>query len=147
MLICEQNIRFLAHKALADTGIKLDCVATNILGKSGLAMLDALCQGATDPDVLAELAQRKLKILALREALEGRFEPHHALVIGPILAHLDFLDEHIAAFLTGAESRGAALPVGGWSWWLPCGACVVGCTRAAQCYGWRRSARDIRSVC
>jgi Helix-turn-helix domain len=28
------------HKALEDTGIKLDCVATDILGKSGRDMLD-----------------------------------------------------------------------------------------------------------
>src|SRR4051794_28240720 len=37
------------HKALEDTGIKLDCVATNILGQSGRAMLDALVAGTTDP--------------------------------------------------------------------------------------------------
>jgi transposase len=85
------------HKALQDTGIKLDCVASNILGASGRAMLDALIAGTTDPDVLAELAKGKLrsKIPALREALEGRFEAHHALVVGAILAHLDFLDEQI----------------------------------------------------
>jgi transposase len=85
------------HKALEDTGIKLDCVASDILGKSGRAMLDALVAGTTDPVVLADLAQGKLraKIPALREALEGRFEAHHALVIGAILAHLDFLDEQI----------------------------------------------------
>jgi transposase len=85
------------HKALEDTGIKLDCVASDILGKSGRAMLDALVAGTTDPDVLADLAKGKLrvKIPALKQALEGRFEAHHALVIGAILAHLDFLDEHI----------------------------------------------------
>jgi len=85
------------HKALEDTGIKLDCVATDILGKSGRAMLDALVKGTTDPEVLADLARGRLraKIPALREALEGRFEAHHALVIGAILAHLDFLDEQI----------------------------------------------------
>jgi transposase len=85
------------HKALEDTGIKLDCVATDILGVSGRAMLDALVAGTTDPHVLAELARGKLrkKIPALREALEGRFEAHHALIIGAILAHLDFLDEQI----------------------------------------------------
>jgi transposase len=33
------------HKALEDTGIKLDCVASDILGKSGRAMLDALVSG------------------------------------------------------------------------------------------------------
>ena len=37
------------HKALEDTGIKLDCVATDILGVSGRAMLDALIAGTTDP--------------------------------------------------------------------------------------------------
>ena len=41
------------HKILEDTGIKLDCVATDILGKSGRAMLDALVQGTTDPAILA----------------------------------------------------------------------------------------------
>ena len=61
------------HKALEDTGIKLDCVATDILGVSGRAMLDALCAGTTDPEVLAELAKGKLrsKLPALREALRG----------------------------------------------------------------------------
>src|SRR5687767_5927248 len=64
------------HKALEDTGIKLDCVATDILGASGRAMLDALVAGTTDPQVLADLAKGKLraKIPALRAALEGRFE-------------------------------------------------------------------------
>ncbi len=85
------------HKALEDTGIKLDCVASDILGASGRAMLNALVGGTTDPQALADLARGKLrsKIPALREALEGRFEAHHALVIGAILAHLDFLDEQI----------------------------------------------------
>ena len=85
------------HKALEDTGIKLDCVASDILGVSGRAMLDALTRGTTDPSVLADLARGRLraKIPALREALEGRFEPVHALLIGAILAHLDFLDEQI----------------------------------------------------
>jgi hypothetical protein len=72
-------------------------VASDILGASGRAMLDALVAGTTDPHVLADLAKGKLraKLPALREALEGRFEAHHALVIGAILAHLDFLDEQI----------------------------------------------------
>ena len=86
------------HKALEDTGIKLDCVATDILGVSGRAMLDALVAGTTDVQVLAELARGRLraKIPALREALEGRFDRMHALWIGAILAHIDFLDEQIA---------------------------------------------------
>jgi transposase len=87
------------HKALEDTGIKLDCVASDILGKSGRLMLDALIAGTTDPAVLADLAKGRLraKIPALREALEGRFDHLHAVWIGAILNHLDFLDEQIAS--------------------------------------------------
>jgi transposase len=95
------------HKALEDTGIKLDCVVTDILGKSGRAMLDALCEGTTDPEILAELAKGRLraKIPALREALEGRFDADHALLIGAILAHLDFLDEQIERLSEAIEEQ------------------------------------------
>src|SRR5947209_10655677 len=76
------------HKILEDTGIKLDCVASDILGASGRAMLDALVSGTTDPLVLADLAKGRLrtKIGALQEALEGRFDPLHALIVSSILA-------------------------------------------------------------
>jgi len=87
------------HKALEDTGIKLDCVATDILGVSGRRMLAALIEGTTDPDILAELAKGRMraKIGALREALEGRFDHIHSVWIGAILAHVDFLDAQIAS--------------------------------------------------
>ncbi|HTU84673.1 MAG TPA: IS110 family transposase [Solirubrobacteraceae bacterium] len=90
------------HKVLEDAGVKLACVATDVLGVSGRAMLDALIAGTRDPEVLAELARGKLrhKIPALQRALTGRFSGHHALMVGHILAHLDFLEEQIAS-LTG----------------------------------------------
>src|SRR3954453_14798696 len=95
------------HKALEDTGIKLDCVASDILGASGRAMLDALVAGTTDPEVLAELAKGRLraKIPALREALEGRFDEDHAIVVGAILAHIDFLDEAIDRLSDAIEEQ------------------------------------------
>jgi transposase len=95
------------HKILEDTGIKLDCVATDILGASGRAMLDALVAGTTDPEVLAELAKGKLrkKIPALREALVGRFDAQHALIVSAILAHLDFLDEQIELLSEAIEEQ------------------------------------------
>ena len=95
------------HKILEDTGIKLGCVATDILGKSGRDMLDALVAGTTDPNVLADLARGQLrkKIPALREALVGRFDDEHALVIGQILAHVDFLDEAIQRLSAEIEER------------------------------------------
>jgi transposase len=95
------------HKILEDTGIKLDCVASDILGASGRAMLDALVAGTTDPHVLAELAKGKLraKIPALREALVGRFDRQHALIVSAILAHLDFLDEQIDLLSDAIEEQ------------------------------------------
>jgi transposase len=95
------------HKIMEDTGIKLDCVASDLLGKSGRAMLDALVAGTTDPQILADLALGRLraKLPALREALEGRFDVEHALIVGQILAHLDFLDEAIARLSEAIEEQ------------------------------------------
>jgi len=95
------------HKALEDAGIKLDCVAADVMGKSGRDMLDALVAGTTDPEVLAQLARRQMrkKIPALREALEGHFDAHHALWIGAILAHIDFLDEQIDRLSDAIEEQ------------------------------------------
>jgi transposase len=95
------------HKALEDAGIKLDCVAADILGKSGRDMLDALVAGTTDPNVLADLARRQMrkKIPLLQEALQGRFDAHHRLWIGSILRHIDFLDEQIDQLSAAIEEQ------------------------------------------
>jgi transposase len=68
-------------------------------------MLEALIEGTADPEVLAELARGKLrsKLPALRDALEGRFCSHHALMVGKILAHVDYLDESIAELSADIE--------------------------------------------
>jgi transposase len=60
-------------------------------------MIAALIEGTHDPSVLADLAKGVLrkKLPALREALEGRFRAHHALLASEILAHIDYLDEAI----------------------------------------------------
>ena len=76
-----------------------------VLGVSARRMLDALISGTHDPEVLAELAKGSLrkKIPALREALQGRFTDHHALLIGQMLAQIDFLDETIATLSERVE--------------------------------------------
>jgi transposase len=99
------------HKTLEDTGIKLDCVASDILGVSGRLMLDALLAGQRDPDALAQLAKASLrtKIPALVEAFQGtRFSAQHALLIGGILRHIDFLDAEIAGLGDAIEAHFAA---------------------------------------
>ena len=95
------------HKMLEDAGIKLATVATDIMGKSGRDMISALVSGTTDPVLLADLARGVLrkKIPALREALEGRFDTEHSLIVSQILAHIDFLDESIARLSDEIEQR------------------------------------------
>src|SRR5882672_12881993 len=92
-------------KILQDAGIKLSSVASDVLGVSGRAMLRALVAGSRDPDALAALARGTLrkKLPALREALRGRFGPHHALLVGTILTKLDFLDEALAQLSAAIE--------------------------------------------
>jgi transposase len=87
------------QKTLEDAGIKLDSVATDVLGVSGRAMLGALVAGERDPQVLAELAKGKLrkKLPELRQALRGRFGDHHGLLVGLALDHLEHLEGAIAA--------------------------------------------------
>jgi transposase len=65
-------------------------------------MLETLVSGGTDPDALAELAKGRLrrKLPALRQALAGRFGAHHGLLVGEILAKLDYLDEVIERLST-----------------------------------------------
>src|SRR5205823_996610 len=66
------------HKVLEDAGIKLACVATDILGVSGRAMLAALLDGTDDPATLAELAKGRMRTKRgdLRRAFVGRFSDH-----------------------------------------------------------------------
>jgi transposase len=102
------------QKLLESANIKLSSVASDVMGISGRDMLDALTAGNTNPEVLADLARGKLrkKLSLLRQALNGRFRPHHQFMLGEILAHLDYLDEaierlskeieeHIAPFFSG----------------------------------------------
>jgi transposase len=95
------------HKLLESANIKLSSVASNVMGVSGRAMLETLISGGTNPEVLAELARGKLrkKLSLLREALKGRFRPHHGFLLGQILSHLDYLDEAIEQLSKEVESQ------------------------------------------
>ena len=86
------------QKALEEANIKLAAVATDVLGKSGRDMIQALIDGTTDADVLAELARGLLrkKLPQLQEALFGRVQPHHRILLRHILAHIDFLDTQLS---------------------------------------------------
>jgi transposase len=100
------------EKLLEDSLIKLSTVATDIFGKSGRAMLDALIAGERDPDALAELALGKLrsKRPALREALTGRFDQHHADLIAMLLDQVDTLTVKIDTLTLRVEQLLTDIP-------------------------------------
>ena len=82
------------QKTLEGANIKLASVATDILGKSGRQMLEALTLGATDAEQLAHLAKGRLreKIPELERALAGRFGPHQRFLLAEHLALIDALE-------------------------------------------------------
>lgn len=93
------------HKTLEDAGIKLDSVASDVLGVSGRAMLNALVAGERDPERLADLAKGTLrkKLPELREALHGRFRDHHALLVRLCLEHVEYLESATAELDTRVD--------------------------------------------
>ena len=60
------------EKLLEDALIKLSAVATDIIGVSGRAMLEALIAGQRDPKVLAELARGRMRGQARRPGAGAR---------------------------------------------------------------------------
>lgn len=95
------------QKVLETANLKLASVASDVLGKSGRDMLDALVGGQSDPLVLAELARGRLraKLPELRLALDGRLHPHHTFLIQQILAHIDFLEQSLEAVQAEIDQR------------------------------------------
>lgn len=83
------------QKVLEGANIKLASVASNVVGKSGRQMLEALVQGNLPPEEMARLAQGRLreKIPQLERALTGSVAPHQRFLLAQQLAHIDYLDE------------------------------------------------------
>jgi len=85
------------QKVLEGANIKLSSVASDVLGKSGRAMIEAMIAGEENPELLSELAQRRLKNkkAELQRALNGLIGNHQKLMLAAQLRHIDYLDEEI----------------------------------------------------
>jgi transposase len=88
------------QKTLESANIKLASVASNVMGVSGRAMLEAIIEGVANASEMAGLAKGRLKEKReqLDKALEGRVKPHHRFVLSELLCQIDNLDEAIARF-------------------------------------------------
>jgi transposase len=100
------------EKLLEDALIKLSSVASDFLGLSGRAMIDALIAGERDPHRLADRAQGKLRVKrpALIAALTGRFDDHHATIAAILLRQIDALDTEINDLTVIIDQLITALP-------------------------------------
>jgi transposase len=92
---------------LEDANVKLDSVASDVLGKGVRRMLEALIAGERDVEVMADMALTWMrpKIAELRLALEGRFSGHHALMAGMHLRHIDELSALIDSIEEEVDRR------------------------------------------
>lgn len=86
------------QKVLEDANVKLGSVASNVVGASGLRMLEEIVRGQDDPAQLADLAQRRLraKIPQLQEALYGKLTEHHRWMLGLLLDQLRTSEQFVA---------------------------------------------------
>ncbi len=85
------------QKTLEQGNIKLDAVISDILGTSGRRMLEAMIEGESNPQVLAALADRRLKAKPseLRAALHGRLTETHRFLLRTHLKQWDELEASI----------------------------------------------------
>ena len=88
------------QKTLESANIKLASVASDVMGVSGRAMLEAIVAGQATPEQMAELAKGRLrdKREPLSKALEGRVKPHHRFILAELLCLIDGVEESIERF-------------------------------------------------
>jgi transposase len=88
------------HKVLQQGNIKLSSVATDVMGVSGRAMIQAMMEGESDPEILARLAKGRLKAKheELVESLEGRLNQDDRWVMKELWEQMEYLEKEIARY-------------------------------------------------
>lgn len=97
-------------KEIESSGLKLASVCTDVLGKTGRALLDAALSGkALDQEAILNLAHGNLRkrVPELHRALQGDVSPSTALVLRQQLGALDRIIGDIAALETEVQRLAA----------------------------------------
>ena len=88
------------QKVLESANIKLASVASDVMGVSAKAMLAAIVEGNSTPELMAQLAKGAMreKRELLVQALCGRVRPHQRFILAQLLAQIDSLDQTVQLF-------------------------------------------------
>ena len=98
------------HKILADGGIRLGVVVSDVHGQSARAMIKALIANKMPQEVL-KFASRRLKASReeLFDALQGELTESNRFVLNELMQHIEEIEQRIARFdqrlLAGLESE------------------------------------------
>jgi transposase len=94
-------------KVLQAANLKLGSLLSDVMGRSGRAVLDALAGGESDPERLADLIGTKVRAsrAQLIEALRGRLADHQRLLLGLHLAQTDAIAAAIVRIDTEVSAR------------------------------------------
>jgi transposase len=107
--LVEEHARMVTRiqKVLEGANIKLSSVASNVVGKSGKAMLEQLAAGNEDAEAMAELAWSNLRSKRgqLREALVGSMGAHQRFMLQSHLRLVEKMEAEIESVNAQLEER------------------------------------------
>jgi transposase len=88
------------QKVLEGGNIKLASVVSDVMGVSARTILDAIVKGESNPQVMAELASKRLKDKReqLVQAMSGKVRPHQRFILAELLCNIDSIEETIERF-------------------------------------------------
>ncbi|MYF01942.1 MAG: IS110 family transposase, partial [Gammaproteobacteria bacterium] len=97
--LIQERSRQVLHmqKALTQMNVQLDNVLSELVGKSGLAILRSIVAGERDPWVLAQHRDGRIRATEAEVArsLEGNWRDEHLHELAAALRHFDFLEREI----------------------------------------------------
>jgi len=92
---CQQHMQ----KALVPMNLQLHLVVADIIGETGLRIIEAILQGERDPEVLVKLrdpACRKSTVAEMKAALSGHYREEELFVLGQSLEGWKFFQKQLA---------------------------------------------------
>lgn len=110
-----EHSRCICHmqKALTQMNIQLDNVVSDLMGKTGQAIVRAIIAGERDPGLLAGYRNRRLRAdqQTVARALHGNWRGEHLFALAQAVEHYDFLTQQIEACDQAIGEALARLPI------------------------------------